>query len=102
MSSPTLPNELKYTASHEWLRIDGPMLPIEFARVSSGDRLTLVLVDTVPLQPTLWALSRKATLGETVSDLAKREGTNDSNIGRWPCTNTVGIFEKHLVSILAE
>ena len=77
------------------------MLPIEFARVSSGDRLTLVLVDTVPLQPTLWALSRKATLAETVRDLAKRERTDDSNIGHWPCTNTVGIFEKRLVSIVA-
>lgn len=81
--------------------VDGPMLPVEFARVSSGNRLTLVLVDTVYPQPTLWALSRKATLVEAITNLAKRERTTESNIGRWPCVNPAGIFEKRMASIVA-
>lgn len=63
---------------------DGPELPVEFARVSSGNRLTLVLVDGCPLQKTLWAMSRKMTLAEAVEDLRIREGpTKNENIGRW-------------------
>lgn len=82
-------------------RPDGPMLPVEFARVSKGKRLTLVLVDGAPLQQTLWAISRKPTLAEAVTDLVKREGTTDSNIGRWPCTDRFDIFEKSMASIMA-
>lgn len=71
---------------NDW-HTDGPILPVEFARVSRGNRLTLVLVSNVPLQPTLWTLSRKPTLAEVVRDLAKREDTADRNIGRWSCTD---------------
>ena len=71
---------------NEW-HTDGPILPVEFARVSRGNRLTLVLVSNVPLQPTLWTLSRKPTLSEAVRDLAKRESTAEYNVGRWPHTN---------------
>ena len=63
----------------EWY-LDGPMLPVEFARFSSRDRLTLVLVDGAPAQPTLWALSKKSTLEEAAADLQTREG----------CTNPTG------------
>lgn len=66
----------------EW-RTDGPELPIEFARVSSGDRLTLVLVEGAPPQPTQWACSRKTKLAEAVEDLRRREGTIATRIGRW-------------------
>jgi len=76
------------------------MLPIEFARVSSGNRLTLVLVDTAPLQPTLWAFSRKNALGEAVNDLARREGSAETKIGRWPSKQTANGFEKHVMSIV--
>jgi hypothetical protein len=63
---------------------DGPELPVEFARVSGRERLTLVLVDGVPLQRTLWALSRKTNLAEAVADLQLREGAAyDTYIGRW-------------------
>lgn len=62
---------------------DGPMLPVEFARFSSRDRLTLVLVEGVPAQPTLWAVSRKETLEEAAEDLQVREGTGSQGIGRW-------------------
>jgi hypothetical protein len=36
----------------EW-HADGPLLPVEFARFSSGPVLMPVLVESVPLQPTL-------------------------------------------------
>jgi hypothetical protein len=68
---------------------DGPELPVEFARVSGGDRLTLVLVDGAPIQRTLWALSRKTTLGAAVEDLRSREKTNIANIGSWHATRTM-------------
>lgn len=70
----------------EW-HSDGPMLPVEFARVSSGNRLTLVLIDTAPLQPTLWAFLRTATLAEAIKSLAEREGTSEANIGHWSQTD---------------
>lgn len=37
----------------EW-HADGPLLPVEFARFSSGSALTPVLVEGAPLQPALW------------------------------------------------
>jgi hypothetical protein len=81
---------------------DGPMLPVEFVRVSSRDRLTLVLVKNVPIQPTLWALSHKNSLSRAIKNLADREGTNESNIGHWPCIGIGDDFEKRVVSVVAE
>ena len=64
---------------------DGPMLPVEFARVSRDGRLTLVLVEGLLVQTTLWAVSRKATLEEAAKDLEAREGCTDPRgIGSWP------------------
>jgi hypothetical protein len=63
---------------------DGPMLPVEFARVSQDGRLTLVLVDGVPEQLTLWADSKKATLKDAAADLQAREGCGPCGIGSWP------------------
>lgn len=62
----------------EW-REDGPLLPVEFARFSGRERLTLVLVEGVPLQHTLWTLSRQPTLAAAISDLRAREGTSLAN-----------------------
>ena len=87
----------------EW-HADGPKLPIEFARVSKGDRLTLVLVDGAPLQKTLWAKSRKTTLADAVKDLQAREGTSEQNIGRWAATKTMtshGLGEVPIISAWA-
>jgi hypothetical protein len=81
---------------------DGPGLPVEFVRVSSRDRLTLVLIDNVPLQPTLWALSRKSSLADAIRNLADREGTSELNIGSWPCQNTHGELKRRVVSIVAD
>ena len=60
------------------------MLPVEFARVSRDGRLTLVLVEGVPVQPTLWAVSQNTTLEEAAADLQAREGCGSFGIGSWP------------------
>lgn len=63
------------------------MLPVEFSRLSRGIRLTLVLIDTAPLQPTMWAFLCTGTLAEAIKSLAEREGTSEANIGHWSKTN---------------
>ncbi len=65
-------------------RQDGPLLPVEFARFSGRERLTLVLVEGVPLQQTLWTLSRQPTLAAAISNLRAREETSSANIHCWP------------------
>ena len=67
----------------EWLP-DGPLLSVEFARFSSRDRLTLVLLEGVPVQQTQWAVSRKATLEDAAENLRAREGARRGGIGCWP------------------
>lgn len=59
---------------------DGPLLPIEFARESSGRRITLALADIKNRVRTLWALMSIDTLDQAKRVLADREGINDKNI----------------------
>lgn len=63
----------------EWMR-DGPALPVEFARESRDSRMTLVLCDSYPTVPVLWAELNVATLDEARSVLAIREGVSERNI----------------------
>ena len=60
----------------------GPVLPIEFSRISSDGRLTLVIDEKngVPVQ-TRFAQSGSETLNQAIEDLRKREGTSKSMIG---------------------
>lgn len=60
---------------------DGPMLPIEFARISSDGRLTLVIHSGAREVRTHWALSVFSTLEEARGNLRDREGTTKSRIG---------------------
>ena len=62
-------------------RPNGPKLPVEFARFSGGDRLTLVLLPGVPLQPSLWTLSQSGSLQQARRDLKEREEVALNNIG---------------------
>ena len=55
--------------------IDGPHLPIEFARQSSEGHITLVIVDDSPLTTVLWSELTVISLGAAVSALAEREKT---------------------------
>lgn len=67
--------------------IDGPELPVEFARESKDRRITLVICEGVPAVRTLWAVLQVATLAEAMKALAVREGIGDDNIkhsvGHW-------------------
>lgn len=63
---------------------DGPSLPIEFARQSSRDRLTLVTLPEGTLVPTLWAEMCVDDIDDARSRLKLREGTFTELIGVWP------------------
>jgi hypothetical protein len=58
---------------------DGPLIPIEFARVSSDGSLTLVLHPDVPDVQVLWANTVTTDIETAVRDLKKRERTPDIN-----------------------
>lgn len=60
---------------------DGPMLPIEFARISQDGRLTLVIVPKGEKVKTLYAISKYKVLEHAIIDLAVREGCGKSKIG---------------------
>lgn len=60
---------------------DGPLLPIEFARVSKDRRLTLVLFPGADNQQTLWAYSFCEDLDEAIENLREQERTNQMKIG---------------------
>jgi len=63
--------------------VDGPALPIEFARISSDGRLTLVIHPGRPDQDTYWAISQFEDIDEAIRDLARRERIDDlAKIGR--------------------
>jgi hypothetical protein len=66
----------------EW-RVDGPLLPVEFARFATPPRLLPVLVAGAPLQPTFWTLSQKQSVLAAAADLAVREGVGTHDIGSW-------------------
>jgi hypothetical protein len=62
-------------------RSDGPALPVEFARISSDKRLTLVihtgtLEEPTPDQQTYWALSEFEDVERAQENLRVREGTS--------------------------
>ena len=64
----------------EW-HDDGPELPIEFARISGHDRLTLVLRKGEKNVRTLWVHSGLNDLEYAICNLKKREGTKRDSIG---------------------
>lgn len=58
----------------------GPMLPIEFARISQDDRLTLVIHLGSADQPTYWAHSAFATAKQARDNLRARENSRPADI----------------------
>src|SRR5580704_8553265 len=70
---------------HDDWRYDGPILKLEFSRVSASrlNALTLV-IDRDNGQPNrvAWCLSRREDPALTHADLQSREGTTARNIGR--------------------
>ncbi len=74
------PRDLPMTSG--WYE-DGPGVPVEFARQSGGHRLTLVLGETFPLVPSLWAWMDCSNLNDAIESLRRREGTVAGRIGSW-------------------
>ncbi len=72
------PRELKISGG--W-HPDGPFLPVELARVSQDERLTLVLYPGAEPVQVLWALSACSSLEEAEENLADREGTSRRRTG---------------------
>jgi len=70
---------------------DGPLLPIEFARVSADKRLTLVIKPGYNVVQTLWALSGFKHFNTAIENLMDREETSSlENIGFVNlCNNTL-------------
>lgn len=65
---------------------NGPMLPVEFARESSDQRITLVLCNEAAPVRTYWTLLAVEDLEAAVAVLADREGITrrvDTGIGRY-------------------
>lgn len=60
-------------------RLDGPRLPVEFARISNGGRLTLVLLKGVDPVTTLWTVSSCNQLTDAIENLKQREGTQTAD-----------------------
>ncbi len=67
----------------EW-QLDGPTLPLEFARTSKDGRLTLVLTDGATAVPSLWVELDYADPQSAKDALQGREGTGPLSIGLWP------------------
>lgn len=70
---------------HEPWQLDGPILKIEFSRVSGRRQGALTLViDPEHGTPTTvaWCLSKREKLDDTICDLRSREETTIENIGR--------------------
>jgi len=64
---------------------DGPALPIEFARISCGNRLTLVIHPEAELVTTLWAIMRARDLDTAREHLRIREGRPPIERIGWVC-----------------
>jgi hypothetical protein len=77
------PRELRLAGN--WL-VGGPILPIEFSRISDDGRLTVVIDERPGADvATRYALSSLSDLDETITDLQKREGT--------PYRNRIGFVD---------
>lgn len=73
----------KLPIQQPWFK-DGPFIPVEFARQSSGGRITLVIVSGVMPVQSLWAVMDSDDLGPAIEALRRREGmSTDKHIGVW-------------------
>lgn len=73
--------EIDKTQGQDGWFYDGPLVPIEFARISQDGRLTLVIVQAEKEVQTLYAISKFEELDQAVLDLAVREGCSKNKIG---------------------
>ncbi|MEO5789254.1 hypothetical protein [Gelidibacter sp.] len=59
---------------------DGPILPIEFTRISSDNRVTLIIDEEAKPIRTLWTLMTCDDLTEAKESLIKREGVKKDSL----------------------
>ena len=59
----------------------GPIIPIEFSRISNDGRLTVVITENGTPVETFFAISTFESLDQAILNLAIREGSNISAIG---------------------
>lgn len=76
------PKDLKFDTNAGW-KENGPVLPIEFARISNDGRLTLVITSNGTEVQTLFAVSSFDKLDLAVLNLAVREGSGRKSIGSY-------------------
>ncbi len=67
--------------SNERWEEDGPRLPLEFCRISSDGRATLVINENGNICTTYWQIHKYQNLDEAKKNLKKREGCNIECIG---------------------
>ncbi|EKT4544246.1 hypothetical protein [Flavobacterium psychrophilum] len=79
------PKDLAFNKEFGWKK-DGPILPIEFARISKDGRLTLVITENKTKVPVLYALSDYQSVEEAILNLAVREGSGRGSIGSYDKT----------------
>lgn len=72
----------KLPLKSQW-QLDGPELPVEFARQSKDGRITLVICDQAQPLPVLWAELDCSSLEQAAEALRSREGTVTRHIGTW-------------------
>lgn len=80
------PQTLNYNTTFGW-QTNGPILPIEFARISKDGRLTLVLTLNGTNTQTLYAISSYNTIEEAILNLAIRERSGRMSIGFYEKSN---------------
>ena len=77
-------SQREFDDQHEEWRFDGPVLKIEFSRMSRSRENALTLViDPIHGHEcrVAYTLSRRSNAEAAISDLRAREGTNERNIG---------------------
>ncbi|NHN26107.1 hypothetical protein FIA58_010505 [Flavobacterium jejuense] len=74
------PEILNFDRELGWIGT-GPILPIEFSRISRNGRLTLVICKDGSDVQTLYSFSAEKNIDSALKNLKKREGTTLKNIG---------------------
>jgi len=72
---------------HKWFD-DGPILPVEFTRQSSDDRITLIIDEQAKPVRTLWTLMMTTELDQAIIALKEREGAKKVDVIHSVTTST--------------